>query len=242
MYSADRAINNINARAGPNPSLRVLFYKLAGLLHIPIRVVFVFDGPNRPEYKRNTRVITHGHPLTASFQQLIRDFGYHWHTVCTFSQAPGEADTELGLLASEGYIDAVQTTDSDIFLFGAPTVIYVPQKKTDGPNITMYTSEDLFTNPSISLTRGGMLLIALLCGGDYNEGITGCGLKSAHAVARGDLGDALLHKALCSTTLTNGFLEFVLSWKEQLCLEFAEDPRGLLGRKWAIAATIAQSQ
>ncbi|KAJ7741437.1 hypothetical protein DFH07DRAFT_964993 [Mycena maculata] len=153
-----------------------------------------------------------------------------------------EADAELGHLASEGYIDTVQTTDSDIFLFRAPTVIYVPQKKTDGPNITIYTSEDLFTNPSISLTRGGMLLIALLCGGDYDEGITGCGLESAHAVAQGDLGDALLHEALCNTTLTNGFLEFVLSWKERLCLEFAEDPRGLLGRKCkAIAATIAQS-
>ncbi|KAJ7765925.1 PIN domain-like protein, partial [Mycena maculata] len=163
MYSADRAINNTNARAGPNPSLRVLFYKLAGLLQLPIRIVFVFDGPNRPEYKHNTRVITHGHLLTASFQQLIREFGYHWHT------APEEADTELGRLASEGYINAVQTTDSNIFLFGAPTVIYVPQKKTDGPNITMYTSEDLFTNPSISLTCGGMLLIALLCGGDYDE-------------------------------------------------------------------------
>jgi 5'-3' exonuclease len=38
-------------------------------------------------------------------------------------KAPGEADAELGRLASEGLIDIVQTTDSDVFLFGAPTVI-----------------------------------------------------------------------------------------------------------------------
>jgi len=33
----------------------------------------------------------------------------------------------------------------------------------------MYTAEKLFTTPSVSLTRGRILLIALLSGGDYHE-------------------------------------------------------------------------
>jgi holliday junction resolvase YEN1 len=38
-------------------------------------------------------------------------------------QAPGEAEAELALMNSLGIIDAVITDDSDIFLFGAVTVI-----------------------------------------------------------------------------------------------------------------------
>jgi len=81
MYQAEHAIRHGNAQPGPNPHLRVLFYKLAGLLELPIRVLFVFDGPARPQFKRGTRVLTHGHRLTAQFLQLIQGFGYHSHTV-----------------------------------------------------------------------------------------------------------------------------------------------------------------
>ncbi|KAJ7664883.1 PIN domain-like protein [Mycena rosella] len=163
MYQVDRAITYTNARAGPNPQLRALFYRLAALLELPIRVVFVFDGPARPIIKRNTRVNTNGHWLTAQFQALIRDFGYHSHT------APAEADAELGRLASEQIIDIVETTDSDVFVFGAPAVVYTPRKKTDGNNVTIYTAENLFITPSVGLTRGGTLVIALFSGGDHHK-------------------------------------------------------------------------
>ncbi|KAJ7784009.1 PIN domain-like protein [Mycena olivaceomarginata] len=242
MYQADRAINYGNAKAGPNPQLRVLYYRLVGLLTLPLRVVFVFDGPDRPKFKRDTRVLTHGHWLTAQFCELVGQFGYHCH------KAPAEADAELGRLASEGYIDIVQTTDSDIFLFGAPTVMKIPQKKTDGKNVTIYSPEDLFITPSIGLTRGGILLIALLTGGDYHiacilfKGIPGCGIKTAHAIARGNLGDILLQKALENPIPTPTFLEFLAAWKIALCDEFLTDPHGHLGRKYkAISATIAKT-
>jgi hypothetical protein len=81
MYQVDRAIQYGNTGRGPNPHLRALFYKLAALLELPIRGVFVFDGPERPDLKRNTRVVTHGHWLTPQFLQLIHFFGYHSHTV-----------------------------------------------------------------------------------------------------------------------------------------------------------------
>ncbi|KAF7369882.1 hypothetical protein MSAN_00617500 [Mycena sanguinolenta] len=194
MYQAERALNYGNTQAGPNPELRILYNRLASLLELPLRIVFVFDGPMRPDVKRGTRVLTHGHPLTAQFQELISHFGYHSHT------APGEADAELGRLASESLIDIVQTTDSDIFLFGAPRVIYTPKKKYNGNNVTLYTTEKMFITPDVSLTRGGILLIALLSGGDYDKGLLGCGIATAHAIAQGNLGDLLLDKALESPT------------------------------------------
>ncbi|KAJ7847636.1 PIN domain-like protein [Mycena olivaceomarginata] len=232
MYQASNAIIFSNAQPGPNPQLRLLFYRTAALLALPIRAVFVFDGPHRPEFKRGTRVLTHGHWLTSAFRELIREFGYHSHT------APAEADAELGRLASEGIIDVVQTTDSDILLFRGAYCL--PDKKDDHHNVTVYTAENIFVTPTVSLTRGGLLLIALLSGGDYDEGLSGCGIVTAHAVARGNLGDDLLHEALKSCTPTTQFLRFLNSWRHALALEFSTNPHGLLSRKHgAIAATIA---
>lgn len=39
-------------RAGENPAVRVIFYRLCRLLTLPIIPVFVFDGPDRPKVKR----------------------------------------------------------------------------------------------------------------------------------------------------------------------------------------------
>ncbi|KAJ7737403.1 PIN domain-like protein [Mycena olivaceomarginata] len=236
MYQADRAVKHGNMKAGPNPALRILYYRLVALLALPLRIVFVEDGPERLEVKRDTHVLTRGHPLTPQFRELVRQFGYHCHV------APGEADAELGRPTSEGLIDIVQTTDSDVFLFGAPTVIKIPQKKADGNNVTVYSSEKLFINPGISLTRGGILLIALLAGGDYHKGIPGCGIKTAHAIARGNLGDLLLQKALENPTPTAAFLEFLTVWKTELCVVLSTNPHGHLGRRYqALSAVIAET-
>lgn len=35
--------------------------------------------------------------------------------------------------------------------------------------MALYTSENIFITPDVALTRGGLLLIALLAGGDYHE-------------------------------------------------------------------------
>ncbi|KAF8151120.1 PIN domain-like protein, partial [Mycena galopus ATCC 62051] len=143
-----------------NPQLGLRFYRTAVLLALPIRAVFVFDGLDRPEFKCGTHVLTHGHWLMSAFLELIHEFGYHSH------MAP---DAELGRLASEGIIDVVQTTDSDILLFGAPTVFLIPKKKDDRHNVMVYTAENIFITPTVSLTREGILLIALLSGGDYDK-------------------------------------------------------------------------
>ncbi|KAJ7331068.1 hypothetical protein DFH08DRAFT_815153 [Mycena albidolilacea] len=72
------------------------------------------------------------------------------------------------------------------------------------------------------------------------QGLPGCGIVTARAVARGNLGDDLLHEALKSCTPTAQFLQFLNSWHHALALEFSTNPHGLLSRKHgAIAATIA---
>ncbi|KAJ7892126.1 hypothetical protein B0H14DRAFT_3691496 [Mycena olivaceomarginata] len=225
MYQADRALTYGNTIQGPNPQLRILFYRIAYLLTFPIRVVFVFDGPARPEIKRGTNVLARGHPLTSPFQKLIEVFGYHWHT------APGEAEAELGQLSDLSIIDLVITTDIDALIFGARTLMILcmilsefidvshpssgsPNKRKDKNQITLYTTENIFSTPGVSLTRGGLLLLALLAGGDY-------------------------HTALEHPDDTPEFLLFLTTWKTALALEFATDLHGYLGsRRKLIAATI----
>ncbi|KAK6981344.1 hypothetical protein R3P38DRAFT_3234365 [Favolaschia claudopus] len=69
------------AQRGPNPVLRILYNKLVALLQLPVQFRIVFDGPERFDFKRSTRVLTRGHPLTRPFQELAGYFGYPYHTV-----------------------------------------------------------------------------------------------------------------------------------------------------------------
>ncbi|KAJ7501416.1 hypothetical protein B0H11DRAFT_2224795 [Mycena galericulata] len=113
----------------------------------------------RPETKRNAQVSNAEQQLTAQFQGV-------WLSV-----APGEAEAELGRLNNLGIIDIVMTTDIDALIFGAKTLMIPPNKKNDKDEITVYHSSLIFITPGVCLSRGGLLLIALLAGGDYHQGL-----------------------------------------------------------------------
>ncbi|GBE83358.1 hypothetical protein SCP_0504060 [Sparassis crispa] len=104
-----------HANSGENPELRSLFHRLARLLKLPVRPLFVFDGPGRPAHKRSRKVIRM-HWMVGNTQKLLDTFGYEW-------RAPGEAEAELAKLNQLGIVDTVLTDDSDALIFGARTVI-----------------------------------------------------------------------------------------------------------------------
>jgi Holliday junction resolvase YEN1 len=57
--------------------------------------------------------------------------------------------------------------------------------KRDGLHTTIYRDEDIFEHPSIQLCQGGLILFALLGGGDYHTAeLKGCGRGIAHALPR----------------------------------------------------------
>lgn len=102
---------------GSNPILRLIFFRLARLLSLPINAVFVFDGPLRPRVKRGRTVGAKKHPLTGPLMEMIATFGaIGW-------EAPGEAEAELARMNQEGLIDAVLSDDVDSLVFGAQTVM-----------------------------------------------------------------------------------------------------------------------
>lgn len=139
---------------------------------MPFLPLFVFDGPKRPKIKRGKVIGGKEHWMVNSLRTILDAFGYECRT------APGEAEAELAYLNSMGIIDAVLSDDVDCFIFGAPTVIRnlsstlsakAKSGKEDGQHVNIYKLKDIEAHPDIGLTQGGLVLIALLRGGDYDQ-------------------------------------------------------------------------
>jgi Holliday junction resolvase YEN1 len=111
----------------------------------------------------------------------------------------------------------------------------------DGNHSTIYTSADILAHPSVQLTRGGLVLIGLLSGGDYHQaGLPRCGPGIAHGLAKSGLGDELLEAA---QSLTHAELSgFLTTWREALRNELRTNSRGhLRSKKPSLAKAIPDS-
>ncbi|KAF7364162.1 Flap endonuclease GEN 1 [Mycena sanguinolenta] len=213
---------SLHAHTGPNPALRAFFYQLCQFSKAPaIVLVFIFDGPGRPGIKRGTRVVNRPLAIMEAAKRLIKAFGYY------FYEAPGEAEAELAVLNKLGFIDGVVTEDSDALVFGADCVI-----RTTGPTVTHVC--DIYRSSSIAQTTGltseGLLLFALLTGGDYGPGIHGCGGEIARALAVCGYGRELVEiLSSCSGTKLRRALDV---WRHAFCEELRTNSAGVLGRRY----------
>ncbi|KAF8956168.1 PIN domain-like protein [Flammula alnicola] len=203
-----------HSQAGQNPELKALFYRLAWLSRSPTSVLFVFDGPGRPKMKRGKHVRSPPHWMTRKFRELAEGFGFYCRT------APGEAEAELAFLNEIQAVDLVVTNDSDIFLFGATH---------NRDNVEIYTADAMALQNNRLINRAGFLFLAVMHGGDYSNGLRGCGLAITTALAKGPL-PALLYDAI--TNLTGADLVNALrDWNVRLKEELESDPWGWVGGK-----------
>ncbi|QSL65306.1 hypothetical protein MERGE_002616 [Pneumocystis wakefieldiae] len=194
-----------SSHGGQNPKLRTLFFRLCRLGHLGILPIFVLDGSKKPSFKRNKKVPKAIFGLSEVID-LIRLFGFPiWY-------APGEAEAECALLLKNSIIDAVMSTDVDLFIFGAQKVIgdwgIDDESKTSAlSHVSIFDIETLMKKSNIS--QAGMLLIALISSGDYDSiGIPNCGIKTAISAAKAGFGDSLLSLIKNGSDLT--------SWKKDL--------------------------
>ncbi|KAK4142794.1 uncharacterized protein C8A04DRAFT_29561 [Dichotomopilus funicola] len=199
-------------RGGSNPAIRTLFYRLVRLLGLAIDPIFVFDGPNKPAFKRGKRSSRNGDTVaTAMGKRLIRYFGFAAH------DAPGEAEAECALLQQQGVVDAVLSEDVDTIMFGCgKTLRNWSAEGTKGSktptHVTVYDAAAVADGPT-KLDREGMVLIALMSGGDYvPEGVPGCGIKVACEAAKAGFG-----LELCR--LKKADSEGLAAWKTRLLHE-----------------------
>ncbi|CAJ2511048.1 Uu.00g066730.m01.CDS01 [Anthostomella pinea] len=206
------------ARGGSNPAIRTLFYRLLRLLSLSIQPIFVFDGPNKPVFKRNKRSGRGDGVATAMAKRLIRLFGFQVH------DSPGEAEAECALLQQHGIVDAVLSEDVDTIMFGCKrTLRNWTSEGTKGSkaptHVSMYDTEQLIKGTS-GLDREGMVLVALMSGGDYlPEGIPGAGVKLACEAARAGFGTSLCRLKRSDTSE-------MASWREWLTYELRHNESG----------------
>ena len=145
---------------------------------MPFVPMFVFDGPQCPKLKYGKAIGSKEHWLVKSLCTILDAFGFECHT------APGKAEAELAFLNCAGVIDAVLSDNIDCFFFGVWTVINNSSVtlswnkvhslknmdgKEDGQHVHIYYADNILANPEVHLSQGGLILIALLCGADYDQ-------------------------------------------------------------------------
>ncbi|GGC42714.1 flap endonuclease-1 [Haloferax sulfurifontis] len=103
-------------------------------------------------------------------------------------EAPAEGEAQASYMARKGDADYVGSEDYDTLLFGAP---YTLRQLTSKGNPELMDLDA--TLDSHDITYEQLVDIAMLCGTDFNEGITGIGPKTAVKVVKehGDLWSVL---------------------------------------------------
>lgn len=109
--------------------------------------------------------------------------------------APGEAEAECALLQKHGIVDAVLSEDVDTIMFGCTKTLKnwsAESRSAKTPtHVTMYDVEEI-KKAELGLDREGMVLVALMSGGDYlPDGIPGCGVKVACEAAKAGYGKSI---------------------------------------------------
>ena len=156
-------------------------------------------------------------------KQLLKQFGFPWHV------APGEAEAECALLQREGVVDAVLSEDVDTLMFGSGVTLrnWTTEGSTKGKgsptHVSVYRAEE--TKERSGLDKEGMILVALMSGGDYlPEGIPKCGPKVACDAARAGFGSDL-----CKLGRKDGV--GLKAWKERLQHEIRTNESKFFSRK-----------
>lgn len=209
---------------GSNPAIRTLFYRLVRLLSLSIIPIFVFDGPNKPLFKRKKRSRGPGDCVSVAMaKRLLRLFGFHIH------DAPGEAEAECALLQQQGIVDAVLSEDVDTIMFGCTKTLRnwsaeATRSSAVPTHVSVYDVNDLKQGES-GLDREGMVLVALMSGGDYiPEGVPGCGIKLACNAAKAGFG-----RRLCRMKRSD--LNAIAEWREDLQRELRTNESNFFRRK-----------
>ncbi|KAF9533156.1 hypothetical protein CPB83DRAFT_880296 [Crepidotus variabilis] len=223
--------NRHHSSMGKNPELRTLLFRLCGLLEMTNKPVFVFDGPERPERKRGHKVIKTNHWIAVEFRKFIEACGFDHH------QALGEAEAELAVLNNAGRVDIILSPDGDTLVYGGKDVAKSARdsttpalQKSTRHRIHVYHMDRIRTHPEVDMTLGGLLLVALMVGGDYDPiGIAGCGGAVAKGLAAAGFGDSLRQAFLIMTPAN--FNTFRTQWRLDLCTELKTNRSGRLPRK-----------
>ncbi|KAE8149741.1 hypothetical protein BDV25DRAFT_123055 [Aspergillus avenaceus] len=217
-------------RGGRNPELRTLFYRLLKFLALPVHPLFVYDGKHKPPFKRGKATTSSygSAPIIGLSKTLVDLFRFPRH------EAPGEAEAECARLQRAGIVDAVMSNDVDALMFGSTWTVmnYSRESGSSGSgatHVTCYEMDNPASSCSSRLDRAGMILFAMLSGGDYlPSGVPKCGSKLAAEIARAGFGADLLDALDAEESHV---YERLNEWRERLQYELEENESGYFQTK-----------
>jgi Holliday junction resolvase YEN1 len=218
-------------RGGQNPELRTLFFRLVRLLALPIHPLFVYDGKHKPPFKRGKATSrSYGSaPIINLSKTLIDLFKFPRH------DAPGEAEAECARLQQAGVVDAVMSNDVDALMFGSTlTVMNFSKESSNGSgaatHVDCYRAEEILgLSKNVGLSRAGMILFAMLSGGDYlPSGVAKCGSKLAGEIAKAGFGEDLIEILAGDASEVEMKLA---DWRDRLQYELHENESGYFQSK-----------
>lgn len=119
-------------------------------------------------------------------KELLTLMGIPW------VQAPSEGEAQAAHMVSSGVCHAAASQDYDSLLFGSPVLVrnlsITGKRKVPRQNRWVEVSVERIgleeTLKGLELGRGQLVLIGILCGTDYNEGIKGVGPKTALKIVK----------------------------------------------------------
>ena len=199
-----------------------VFYRTTSLLREGVLPVWVFDG-KPPERKAGTirqrirskeraeeqwqQALAAGdletarrkaaqtsrltHPMVEELTALLGALGV------PALQAPGEGEAQAAQMASRGTVWAAASEDYDSLLFGAPRLVRGLAARNRGgatPGAQLIDRADLLSTLGIDAEE--LIVLGLLVGTDFNDGVRGYGPKKALKLVQEHLGfDATVAKA-----------------------------------------------
>ncbi|KAJ3804807.1 hypothetical protein EV368DRAFT_83924 [Lentinula lateritia] len=158
-----------------------LFQFLCQLCHVPVAdFVFMYNPVLGVDLEADSSEYEQS-------KQLVQSFNYH------IDIAKRVVNAELSAMNKLGVIDAVLTNDSHIFPFGVKCVLSVNSTESTPTNLAIDIYCAKIIEQQLGIQEDGFILLALLLGSDFNEGVHGVDMKTAIALARHGFGKTLLH-------------------------------------------------
>jgi flap endonuclease-1 len=154
-------------------------------------------------------------------------------------EAPAEGEAQCAHMAATGRVDYAGSEDYDTLLFGAPRTLRQLTSKGDPELMDLEATLD-----ELGFTREQLVDAAMLCGTDFNDGVSGIGPKTAVTAIR-EHGDLFAVLDACGESIANAervrelFLDPPVSDAEEYDLDIDPDvdaARAYVTEQWEIPA------